>query len=326
MKIVLAPMEGLVDDVMRDVLTRIGGIDWCVTEFIRVTNSLLPLKTFQRLAPELEHGSKTPAGTQVRLQLLGSEPNWLAENAVRAAELGAPVIDLNFGCPAPTVNRHRGGAVLLKEPETLHEIVQTVRQAVPGHIPVTAKMRLGYEDTSLTLDCARAIASAGAAELVVHARTKVEGYKPPAHWEWFARIQEVIDIPLIANGEVWTIADYLKIREVSGCDNIMIGRGLIAAPDFAWRIKHLHKTGEVAPVADWSQALSWVLQLLNQCHVRAETSNYPASRAKQWLKQLKISYPESEAFFIKIRYLKDFSELDQAIRAELRELGIFTNS
>lgn len=208
-------MEGLVDDVMRDVLTEIGGIDWCVTEFIRVTNALLPAKTFHRLAPELQQQSKTRAGTPVRLQLLGSDPACLADNAVRAAELGAPVIDLNFGCPAPTVNRHRGGAVLLKEPQTLYEIVTAVRAAVPADIPVTAKMRLGYEDTSLTLDCARAINAAGAAELTVHARTKVEGYKPPAHWEWFARIKEVIDIPLIANGEVWTLEDYCNIREVS---------------------------------------------------------------------------------------------------------------
>ncbi|MDC7706744.1 tRNA dihydrouridine synthase [Vogesella indigofera] len=315
MKIVLAPMEGLVDDVMRDVLTEIGGIDWCVTEFIRVTNSLLPVKTFHRLAPELLQQSKTRAGTPVRLQLLGSDPVCLADNAARAAELGAPVIDLNFGCPAPTVNRHRGGAVLLKEPQTLYEIITAVRAAVPADIPVTAKMRLGYEDTSLTLDCARAINAAGAAELTVHARTKVEGYKPPAHWEWFARIKEVIDIPLIANGEVWTLEDYCNIRAVSQCETIMIGRGLIAAPDFAKRIKHLQQTGSQLPPKPWTEVLAHVDNLFMQCQLRAGDSSYAVSRVKQWLNQLKRTYIEAGDFFNEIRSVREPEQLKTRLHA-----------
>ena len=131
MKIHLAPMEGLTDFHMRDVLTRIGGYDACVTEFVRVTDRLLPARTFLQACPELRMGGRTRAGTPVHLQLLGSEPEVLADNAALAAALGAPSIDLNFGCPAKTVNRHRGGAVLLDEPETVHAIVAAVRRAVP---------------------------------------------------------------------------------------------------------------------------------------------------------------------------------------------------
>lgn len=323
MKIVLAPMEGLVDDVMREVLTDIGGIDWCVTEFIRVTNSLLPVKTFHRLAPELQQQSVTRSGTPVRLQLLGSDPHWLAENAVRAAAMGAPAIDLNFGCPAPTVNRHRGGAVLLKEPEALYQIVSAVRAAVPAAIPVTAKMRLGYEDTSLTLECARAIASAGAAELAVHARTKVEGYKPPAHWEWFARIKEVIDIPLIANGEVWTLEDYRQISSVSQCDIIMIGRGLVAAPDFARRIKHWQQSGEILPLTPWPEVLSWLCDMFTRCQRRAGDGNYGVSRVKQWLNQLKRTYTEAEIFFNEIRVIKESDNMQAALFAAREQTRCF---
>lgn len=323
MKIVLAPMEGLVDEVMREVLTDIGGIDWCVTEFIRVSNSLLPTKTFHRLAPELLSQSQTRAGTPVRLQLLGSDPAWLAENALRAAQLGAPVIDLNFGCPAPTVNRHRGGAVLLKEPDTLFEIVSAVRAAVPADIPVTAKMRLGYEDTSLTLDCARAINQAGAAELTVHARTKVEGYKPPAHWEWFARIKDVIDIPLIANGEVWTLEDYCQIRDVSQCDIVMIGRGLIASPDFARRIKHLQTTGEMLPPAPWPEVLAWLADMFDRCQLHARESNYAVSRAKQWLNQLKRTYSEAHDFFNEIKSMRESEALLGALNREKSQTRCF---
>jgi hypothetical protein len=86
-------MEGLVDDVMREILTAIGGVDWCVTEFIRVTDTLLPLRTFHRLGSELQQGAQTQSGVPVRVQLLGSEPEWLALNAARAADLGAPAID-----------------------------------------------------------------------------------------------------------------------------------------------------------------------------------------------------------------------------------------
>lgn len=309
MKIVLAPMEGLVDDIMRDVLTRIGGIDLCVTEFVRVTNSLLPARTFHRLAPELENASRTRSGTPLRVQLLGSDIDWLAANAVRAAELGASAVDLNFGCPAPTVNRHRGGAVLLKEPELLHQIVKAVRAAVPAATPVTAKMRLGYEDTSLTLACAQAIATAGADELTVHARTKVEGYKPPAHWEWLARIREAVSIPVVANGEVWTPEDYRTIREVSGCDIVMIGRGLVSAPDLALRIKHMLQHGEAPPAMTWHSLLPWILDLAEQCHLRAANSNYALSRTKQWLKLLRRNYSEADEMFNEIKVVNDFSEL-----------------
>ena len=135
MQIALAPMEGLVDNILRDVLTRVGGIDWCVTEFIRVNDRLLTPAYFHKLAPELLHGAHTAAGVPLRVQLLGSDPVCLAENAALACELGSQVIDLNFGCPAKTVNKSRGGAVLLKEPELLNQIVEHVRghcQDAPG--------------------------------------------------------------------------------------------------------------------------------------------------------------------------------------------------
>ena len=104
MQIALAPMEGLVDEILRDLLTQVGGIDCCVTEFIRITNRLLPLATYEKYAPELASGSMTRAGVPMRVQFLGSDPVCLAENAAYACTLGAPVIDLNFGCPAKTVN------------------------------------------------------------------------------------------------------------------------------------------------------------------------------------------------------------------------------
>ncbi|GGY13243.1 tRNA dihydrouridine synthase [Paludibacterium paludis] len=304
MKLVLAPMEGLVDDIMRDILTRVGGIDLCVTEFVRVTSHLHSPRTFHRLAPELRHGARTRAGTPLRVQLLGSDPMCLAENAELAARLGARGVDLNFGCPAPTVNRHRGGAILLTEPPLLHEIVSAVRRAVPADVPVTAKMRLGYEDKTQALDCARAIAEAGANELTVHGRTKVEGYRPPAHWDWIARIREAVTIPVVANGEVWTLDDYRAIRRESGCETVMIGRGLVACPDLAMRIKRA-RTGLDEEPMDWHEMMPWVRDFYGQCMARGGVSRYPASRLKQWLGQLKRTWPEAGEWFERVRREED---------------------
>ena len=269
--VVLAPMEGLADAPMRDVLTRIGGIDWCVSEFIRVTEGLLNVATIRRSVPESEHSWRTRAGVPVRPQLLGSDVRWMGENAALLASMDAPAIDINFGCPAKTVNRHRGGAALLTEPELLREIVASVRAATPLQIPVTAKMRLGLTDTSQTLECAQALADGGACEITVHARTKVEGYKPPAHWEWLARIREAVEVPVIANGEVWTTEDYRRIREVSGCDAVMIGRGLVRCPDLGLRIAQ----DTDAAVFGWEALWPWLADFFSQTRLRVVDRHSP---------------------------------------------------
>lgn len=302
MKIVLAPMEGVVDHLMRDMLTRIGGFDLCITEFIRVVDQKLPKRVFTRLCPELLNGGKTPAGTPVRVQLLGQEPNWLAENAVRAVELGSPGVDLNFGCPAKTVNKSRGGAVLLKETEQLYRIVKAVRDAVPASFPVSAKIRLGYDDTSLTLDNAAAIANAGASLLTVHARTKSDGYRPPAYWPWLAKIKQHVSIPLIANGEIWSAADAALCREQSQCNDIMLGRGALALPNLAQTIS----TG--AAVMPWPQVLQ-LLMHYSEFEISGDKGQYYANRIKQWFSYLKLQYPEANALFSQLRVLRKSADI-----------------
>ncbi|GHW06429.1 tRNA-dihydrouridine synthase C [Vibrio cholerae] len=151
-------MEGVLDHLMRDMLTQINDYDFCVTEFVRVVNLLLPDHVFYRLCPELRHGSKTPSGVPVKVQLLGQDPHWMAENAIRAAELGAYGIDLNFGCPAKMVNQSKGGAALLQHPELIYQVVKACRDAVPAHIPVSAKIRLGWEDPEDCFEIVDAVA------------------------------------------------------------------------------------------------------------------------------------------------------------------------
>lgn len=311
MKIILAPMEGVVDYTMRDLLTQVGGIDHCVTEFLRVSDRVLPAKVFRRMCPELMNGGKTPAGVPVILQLLGSDPSVLAGNARKGAKLGAPGIDLNFGCPAKTVNKSKGGAVLLDTPELIHEIVKAVRQAVPQDVPVSAKMRLGNKDKELAIENAHAIAEAGADSLAVHARTKLEGYKPPAHWEWISRIREAVELPVIANGEVWNWQDYIRCKELSGCSDVMIGRGLVARPDLAKALKNQMVNKESTSL-EWQHVLKLVLLYLNRIEQNL-SAKYVHGRLKQWLFHLQREYVEASVAFEKVKTIREPSQLRIAL-------------
>ncbi len=315
MQLLLAPMEGLLDFVLRDALTRVGGIalhggiDRCVSEFIRVTNTLLPARAFVRVMPELLNNSRTPSGVPVRGQLLGSDPVCVAENAARLASLGPEGVDLNFGCPAKVVNRHGGGAALLDEPELVAKIVAAVRRAVPKHQIVSAKMRLGFNDDSRAEECAIAIAEAGASELVVHARTKADGYRPPAYWARIADIRAVIKIPVIANGEIWNVEDARRCQALSGGGALMLGRGMVTDPGLALSIRN-----DAATPLIWAELLPliqnfWILV----CNTQEPRQR--AGRLKQWLNFLRRTHPEAETAYTTIR-----TENDQAkITAWLNE-------
>lgn len=313
MRVILAPMEGVVDDLMRDILSSINPYDLLVTEFVRVVDQLLPEKVFLKLCPELLNGGKTPSGTPVRVQLLGHEPQCMGENALRAIELGSYGIDANFGCPAKMVNRSNGGAALLQYPDTIHDIVRAMRQAVPSEHPVTAKIRLGYEDKSLFMENALAVYEAGATELAIHARSKVDGYKPPAYWEYITEVRKRLPIPVIANGEIWNSDDAKRCIEVTGCDSIMIGRGAISLPNLANTIK----TG--AMPYTWAQTLDLMLSY-TQRELSGRKSDYYPARIKQWFSYLNRQYPEADTLFRELRIYKTTEDIVRILKKTQRML------
>lgn len=316
MTLLLAPMEGLLDYPLRDVLTRVGGVDRCVSEFIRITDMLLPERVFTRIMPELLHGGVTASGVPVRGQLLGSDPACLADNAAVLARLGSPGVDLNFGCPAKVVNRHGGGAGLLDDPELLHRIVRAVRATVPAHLPVSAKMRLGTNDASRAVDCALALAEGGAAEIVVHARTRQDAYRPPAWWHLLVPIREAVSIPLVANGEIWSVADALRCRAESGCDALMLGRGMVANPGLARAIL-AHDQGranEVPGTLAWPELLD-LLQVFGGLIDGPVVPRHQAGRFKQWLNFLRRCTPEAELAYQALRTQNDVVQLKAQLLA-----------
>ena len=300
---------------LRELITSVGGVNHCVTEFVRVNQQLYPAKVFHRYCPELDNQGKTSSGTPVHIQLLGSDPTCMAENAAKAASLGAPAIDLNFGCPAKTVNRSQGGAILLQYPEVLHQVAAAVRKAVPTHVPVSAKMRLGFKDKSLAVENAQALKDAGIQWLTIHARTKVEGYKPPAHWQWIDHIRQKIDLPVLANGEIWTPDDARKCQSVSGTTLLMLGRGLVATPDLALRIQC-----DNGQLEHQNFQFRDYMSLFKNLASRLEhlTDKQLTDRLKQWLHYFAMHSPEMAQVFLHVRRLRDrptfFSALDEALQ------------
>ena len=305
--IILAPMQGYADFIMRQILSEIGGFDEVVSEFVRITHTLHSLKTWQKKVPELKMGAKTLSGVPCAVQLLGSDAENMAENARVAVLAGAKKIDLNFGCPAPTVNKHSGGAALLDSPNQIYHIVSTIKNRLPENIPLTAKIRLGLSETSKTIDCANAIKDGGAAALTVHARTKDEQYNPPAHWEWFAIIQEQVKIPLIANGDIFSPDDYQRLLKICTPDGIMLGRGVLRNPFLALQIK-----GLIDDIEN-TQIIAILNRFIALCQESKANETYTTARLKQWLNLLQQAYPPFALLLNQIKKEKKIENIKNAL-------------
>ncbi|MBJ9130836.1 tRNA dihydrouridine(16) synthase DusC [Citrobacter freundii] len=309
MRVLLAPMEGVLDSLVRELLTEVNDYDLCITEFVRVVDQLLPAKVFHRLCPELHNNSRTPSGTLVRIQLLGQYPQWLAENASRAVELGSYGVDLNCGCPSKLVNGSGGGATLLKDPELIYRGAKAMREAVPAHLPVTVKVRLGWDNSDRQFEIADAVQQAGASELAVHGRTKEQGYKAEhINWQAIGKIRQRLTIPVIANGEIWDWQSAQDCMAITGCDAVMIGRGALNIPNLSRVVKYNE------PRMPWPDVVM-LLQKYTRLEKQGDTGLYHVARIKQWLGYLRKEYSEATALFQEIRALNNSPNIARAIQA-----------
>lgn len=227
--LILAPMEGVGDDCFRRAIATIGGFDEAVRDFLRVpTNahvkSLAQVYDANELAP-----------IPLAAQLMGSDPDLMAEMACEVEKRGAKRIDLNCGCPSNTVTGRGAGSSLLKEPDHLHKIAKAMVKAVS--VPVTAKLRSGFEDISLFKENLIAAQESGIAFLTLHPRTKLDGYGPPARWDLIALAKSLLRIPVVGNGDILNVQDALRMLNETGCDALMIGRGSVINPFLFQEIK-----------------------------------------------------------------------------------------
>jgi tRNA-dihydrouridine synthase C len=311
----LAPMDGVTDHVYRRLLCELcgpAGISICVSEFVRVTNQRVPSSVFLKHCPELNEGGRSANGVPVFVQLLGGLPEPMAAAALAAAELGAPGIDLNFGCPAKRVNHHDGGAALLREPSRVERITRSVREAVPDSIPVTVKIRLGWDGSEQLGDLARAAENGGASWLTIHARTRTQLYKPPVDWFALARAREAIGIPVVANGDLLEADDLEACARQSGCSDFMVGRGAMGRPDIFSRVRAGADRGELASEEFARLLLTYLERMLPSpdTHPRGshKQSRNSLGRLKQWLRMGATTRGDLAAWFTAIKRLQSASE------------------
>ncbi|MCB9653968.1 MAG: tRNA-dihydrouridine synthase family protein [Deltaproteobacteria bacterium] len=298
----LAPMEGISDFVVRAMLSELGGMNLCVTEFIRVSDRPIPPTVFRRACPELDQEGRTAAGVPVSVQLLGSDPNAVAESARTACALGAMSIDLNFGCPARRVNGHHGGAAILRDPPNLARIVAATRKACPAAVPVSAKVRLGWDDPDDILDIARATEDGGADWLTIHGRTKTGMYTSTADWDRIGLARTRVSIPVIANGDLFSPKDLVRCAEVTGCSAFMLGRGAFQDPNlFRW-IRGLDQ-------AAWtpSQLCRLLLDFMARVHGHhgPDAHRLTLNRLKQWARAMGQTHAEFGVIFNTLKHIQD---------------------
>lgn len=333
-------MEGVTHSAFREKICDLGGVDFCVTEFIRVTTQLHPKKVFYRFCPELqktandlasaaeiknnidpfafEHFQRGPlinSKTPIMVQLLGSNHDALLENAKRAIELGAKGIDLNFGCPAKTVNRNQGGAYLLQFPEQIAQITKHLRNEIPQNIKVSAKIRLGFIDTLLLKDIIQAIDEANLDWLTVHCRTKKNGYAPPAYWEYLPQIQEWTKIPLIANGDIFSVRNLIDCYKKTNCQQFMLGRGVMYNPLLFVEIQKFLSENSLAQEISDKDLENYKMNLtpanllkilIDYYELSQQEVNeyYATAKVKGWLKSIAIKNSQFKKFFDRMKALK----------------------
>lgn len=316
-KLILAPMDGVLDVMMREVLTSCNHYYYAESEFVRIVDRPVTAEQLYKKVPELkDHDGLTASGTPVYVQFLGQNRETIARSALLAVKMGARGIDLNFGCPAKKVNNSHGGAALLKEPELIHDICSNVREMLPAEIPVTAKMRLGYENTDNYLLLAEKIYSAGVNALCVHGRTKMDGYLPgTVKWELIGDIRRQCPVTVIANGDIFSKESAQQCAQTTGCDHLMLARGALYVPNLAAVIN------ENAPPFGYGE-LAGVIEKFLDAGSRMKFPVNLFARLKQFLSYLRVHYTELEQPF---RNVCRCDNLDSAVAALMADLKRIEN-
>ncbi|MDZ8029016.1 MAG: tRNA dihydrouridine synthase DusB [Nostoc sp. DcaGUA01] len=238
-RVLQSPLSGVTDLVFRRLVRRYAPDSMMYTEMVNATG----LHYVKQLPKIME---VDPNERPISIQLFDCRPDFLAEAAIKAVAEGADTVDINMGCPVNKITKNGGGSSLLRQPEVAEAIVREVVKAVD--VPVTVKTRIGWNDKEITiLDFAKRMEDAGAKMITVHGRTRAQGYNGNARWEWIARVKEVLSIPVIGNGDIFSIEAAVKCLEETGADGVMCSRGTLGYPFLVGEIDRFLKTGEILP-------------------------------------------------------------------------------
>jgi nifR3 family TIM-barrel protein len=238
-RVLQSPLSGVTDLVFRRLVRRYAPESMMYTEMVHAS-SLHYVKQLPKIM-EVD-----PNERPISIQLFDCRPDFLADAAVKAVQEGADTVDINMGCPVNKITKNGGGSSLLRQPEVASAIVREVVNAVD--VPVTVKTRIGWDDEEITiLDFARRMQDAGAQMITVHGRTRAQGYNGNARWEWIGKVKEVLNIPVIANGDIFSVEAAVRCLEETGADGVMCSRGTLGYPFLVGEIDYFLKTGEELP-------------------------------------------------------------------------------
>ncbi|MEM8501701.1 MAG: tRNA dihydrouridine synthase DusB [Cyanobacteria bacterium P01_D01_bin.1] len=236
-RVLQSPLSGVTDKVFRRLVRRYAPQSMMYTEMV----SAAELHQLRRLPILMDID---PDERPISIQLFDCRPHFLAEAARKAVDQGADTIDINMGCPVNKITKNGGGSSLLRDPDTAAQIVEAVCRAVS--VPVTIKTRIGWSDEDINaVEFARRMESAGARMLTLHGRTRAQGYTGSARWDWIAKVKAALTIPVIANGDIFSVESALRCLVETKADGIMCSRGTLGYPFLVGEIDHFIKTGEV---------------------------------------------------------------------------------
>lgn len=262
-RVVAAPMAGVTDKAFRIIMKPFGpGL--VVTEMISDKGLVYGQSRTRRLADT--EGEESP----LSVQIFGSETEYMVKAALIVEEMGADIIDINMGCPTPKIVRSGEGSALMLDLPRSRDIIHTIVQAVK--IPVTVKMRTGWDENNITcLELARIAEEEGAAAVTLHARTRAQFYSGQADWNMIKKLKQQVNIPVIGNGDIWNAQDAVRMLESTGCDAVMVGRGAMGNPFIFREIVALLENGQpLVPVTPEERIATALKHLDLICQLKGE--------------------------------------------------------
>jgi tRNA-dihydrouridine synthase B len=246
-RVLQSPLSGVTDLVFRRLVRKYAPDSMLYTEMVNA-KEIHHLREIPKLM-EID-----PNEQPISIQLFDCRPDFMGEAAQKAVTEGAKTVDINMGCPVNKITKKGGGSSLLRAPDTAEAIVKRVVQSVD--VPVTVKTRLGWNETEINIvDFALRMQDAGAAMLTLHGRTREQGYTGSANWEWIAKVKENLSIPVIANGDIFSVEAAIKCLEISNADGVMCSRGTLGYPFLVGEIDHFFKTGNLLNKPNYNELL-----------------------------------------------------------------------